>query len=217
MSAEAPPGGAPVTGEGDTPGDEARRRRWARVLIAVACLLVLLGSVGVLYDGTLVWLNRLAHPFLFGCVAAAAFGVGACRLISTHALRVMVAVVTIAVGGAWFVIGFLWVSIAGMSLFPAATADAPGDREYKAVVHKGPAFLGESDYAVSIRQTRGLLSREWPVGCISDAGQPDMSIYEVRWETPSRLRVALGWEGYGITITVDPRTGKPESPHRATC
>jgi len=61
----------------------------------------------VLYDGNLVWLNRLEHPFLFGCVAAVAFGVGACELIATHWLRVLVAAVTTIVAGAWSTIG-LW-------------------------------------------------------------------------------------------------------------
>ena len=213
MGAVASPGGSSATEESDTLGDDTRRRRWGPLLIAVAFLLVFLGSVGVLYDGNLIWLNRLAHPFLFGCIAAAAFGVGARQLISTHRLRVAITVATIAVGGAWFCLGFLAVLLFGVSILPAASVDAPADREYKAVVHKERSWMGYALYDVSIRQTRGLLSRQWPAGCISNEGN-GWPLHQVRWETPSRLRVTVGWEGYGITIAVDPRTGKPKSPDR---
>jgi hypothetical protein len=45
------------------------------------------------------------------------------------------------------------------SLIPDATAHAPGDHEYKAVVHKGQSWIDDERtyYDVSIRQTRGLL------------------------------------------------------------
>ena len=216
MSAAAPPSGVSATGD-DPHSDDTRRRRWPLVLIALAFGLVLLGSVGVLYDGNLVWLNRLEHPFLFGCVAAVAFGVGVCELIATHWLRVLVAAVTTMVAGAWLLIGLTWVSITGASLLPAATASAPGDHEYKAVVYKGQDVLGETWYGVSIQQTHGLLSREWLAGCLSNGESRPASLYQVRWQSPSRLRVTLDWAyGSSITVSVDPRTGQPESP-RASC
>ncbi len=212
MGAVAPPGGSSATEASDTSGDDTRRRRWALLLIAVAFLLVVLGTVGVLYEGDLVLLNRLAHPFLFGCLAAAAFGVGARQLISTHRLRVTVTVATIAVGTAWFCLGLLVVSLFGLPTLPIASVDAPGDRAYQAVVHKHRSWGGDyAVYEVSIRQTRGLLSREWLAGCISNEGN-GWPLHRVRWETPSRLWVTVGYDGYGITMAVDPRTGKPKSP-----
>ncbi len=219
MSAAAPPGAVSASGD-DTPRDGTRRERHAVALIGSAFLLVLMGTVGVLHDGNLVWLNRLAHPFLFGCLATAAFGVGMCQLLSTHWLRNLVAAASIIVGGGWFLIGLMFVSVAGgRSLIPHATADAPGDHEYKAVVHKEQSWMDETYYDVSIRQTRGLLSREWPAGCISGEGLygGTLSIHQVHWQSPTRLRVTLGWEGYGITILVDPRTGRPKPPARGTC
>jgi hypothetical protein len=97
MSAAAPPDVVSAPGE-DTPGDGTRRERRAVALIGLSFLLVLMGTVGVLYDGSLLWLNRLEHPFLFGCLATAAFGVGIRQLLSTHWLRTLVAA-TIIVGG----------------------------------------------------------------------------------------------------------------------
>jgi hypothetical protein len=218
MSAAGPPGRASATGADATSGEGIKRRRWALLLIAVSLLFVLLGTVGALYQGNLIWLNRLEHPFLFGSVAAAAFGVGACRLIATDWLRVLVGMVTIVVGGGWFFLGVMVFSMSGTYLFPAATADAPDDHEYKAVVHKGESWIGDTWYSVSIRQTRGLLSREWPAGCISGDGNfGPLSIHQVRWPSPSRVRVTLGSQAYGTTISVDPRTGKPKSPARGSC
>jgi hypothetical protein len=156
----------------------------------------------------------LAHPFLFGCIAAAAFVAGARQLISTYRLRVAITVATIAVGTAWFCLGFVVVSLFGLPTLPVASVDAPGDREYKAVVHKHRSWFGYAVHEVSIRQTRGLLSREWLAGCISNEGN-GWPLDHVRWEAPSRLWVTVGYEGYGITIAVDPRTGKPKSP--ASC
>jgi hypothetical protein len=123
---------------GQHPRDGTRRERRAVALIGLSFLLVLMGTVGVLYDGNLLWLNRLEHPFLFGCLATAAFGVGMRQLLSTHQLRTLVATATIIVGGGWFLIGLMWAVVAGgTSLIPSATVDAPGDHEYKAVVHQG--------------------------------------------------------------------------------
>jgi len=213
VSTSAPPGGASAPSNADTSGDEMRRPRRASALVAAAFMLVGLGTVGVLYDGTLVWLNRLEHPFLFGCVAAGAFGVGVCQLLPTGWLRVLVAVACIAVAGAWGLLGIFVVSVFGMSILPVAAADAPGDREYKAVVHEQPDWI-DTVWYVSIRQTRGPLSREWPAGCISNDPTADPSIEHVTWQSPRRLLVTT--RNAGITIFVDPRTGKPESPIPST-
>ena len=219
MSAAAPPG-AVASPEDETPSDETKRERHAVALIGLSLLLVLMGTIGVLYDGNLLWLNRLAHPFLFGCLATTAFGIGMHQLLSTHWLRTLVTTVSIIVGGGWFLIGLMVASVAGgRSLIPDATAHAPGDHEYKAVVHKGqqPLIDEETYYDVSIRQTRGLLSREWPAGCIRSYGPGFAPLHQVRWQSPTRLRVTLGSEGQGITILVDPRTGRPQPPTRGTC
>jgi hypothetical protein len=217
MSAAAPPDTVSAPGD-DSPRDGTRQERRAVALIGLSFLLVLLGTVGVLYDGSLLWLNRLEHPFLFGCLATAAFGVGMCQLLSTHWLRTLVATASIIVGGGWFLIGLMWGAVAGgTSFIPSATVDAPGDHEYKAVVHMGKSWMSETYYNVSIRQTRGLLSHQWPAGCIRSDDDGSAPLHQVRWQSPSRLWVTLGPEGDGITILVDPRTGRPQPPAHEIC
>jgi hypothetical protein len=217
MSAAAPPDAVCAPGD-DTPGDGTRQERRAVALIGLSFLLVLMGTVGVLYDGNLLWLNRLEHPFLFGCLATAAFAVGMRQLLSTHWLRTLVTTATIIVGGGWFLIGLFWAVVAGgTSLIPSATVDAPSDHEYKAVVHMGKSWLGETYYNVTIRQTRGLLSRQWPAGCIRSYDTGRAPLHQVHWQSPTRLRVTMGRKGDGITIRVDPRTGRPKPPSHETC
>jgi hypothetical protein len=131
--------------------------------------------------------------------------------------RTLVAAGSVIVGGWWFLTGAPWAMATSTSLIPVATTDAPGDRKYKAVVHQGRGWFGETLYYVSIRQTRGLLSRQWPASCITNDGTDGASLHQVRWQSPTRLGVTVGWEGYGITIPVDPRTGKPKPPARETC
>jgi hypothetical protein len=66
------------------------------------------------------------------------FGIGACHLICTHWLKVLVAVASIAVAGGWGLLGIMVVSLFRMSILPVASADAPDDRDYQAVVHEQP-------------------------------------------------------------------------------
>jgi hypothetical protein len=186
-------------------GVPPRRRGFA--FIATSTLLVTLGTIGVLYDGNLVWINRLEHPFVFGCIAAAAFGAGVVEFLPWQWLRFLIVLGSGLVVLGWFVIGVFWVSLAGT--WQVAGADAPGDREYEAVVREGNDWI-DTVWYVHIRQTRGLLSREWLAGCISSDATSGTSIRQVTWQGSSRLFVSTA--GAGITIDVDPRTGKPEPP-----
>jgi hypothetical protein len=167
-----------------------------------------LGTVGVLYAGSLVWLNWLENPVIFA-VAAGSFGIGACQFISTTWLRVLVGLAGTAVAVACVLIGAVWMAIVGPPMFAVASGVAPGDSDYKAIVIERPDFM-DTVWYVSIRQTRGLLSREWPAGCISNDPTSDPSIEQVIWQSPRRLLVSTG--NADVVIHVNPRTGKPESP-----
>jgi hypothetical protein len=65
-------------------------------------------------------------------------------------------------------------------------------------------------WTVYVRQTRSLLSREWRAGCISSDGTGDGSIEYVQWRSPRPLVVYTA-DG-GISTSVDPGTGRPQSP-----
>jgi hypothetical protein len=180
-------------------------KRRGTALIVGSLLLVIMGTVGVLYDGNLVWINRLQHPFIFGCIAAAAFGAGLVAFIPWRGLRVLIGVASGVVVVGWFMLGLLWLMMGG-TVWPVASVDAPGDREYQAVVYE-QAVVIDKLWTVSIQQTRGLLSREWPAGCINSDVNDSSSIEDVRWQGPRRLLVTT--DHSGILITVDPRTGEP--------
>lgn len=180
-------------------------KRRGLALIATSVLLVALGTVGVLYTGNLVWINRLEHPFVFGCIAAATFGAGLLQLITKRWVRVLVGLISgLGVIG-WLCIGVLWLMFAGT--WTVASADAPGDSDYQAVVREGSDLI-DTVWYISIQQTRGPLSREWYVGCLSNDLEED-SFEDVSWRSPSRLLVRTA--GQTITVPVDPETGKPQS------
>jgi hypothetical protein len=184
------------------------RKRRGVVLIATSALLVALGTIGVLYNGNLVWINRLEHPFIFGCIAAAAFGVGVVEFIPWAWLRFLIGLASGLVVLGWAMVAsivFVWGGIS----WPVASADAPGDGGYQAVVYEQLDVI-DTLWTVSIQQTRGLLSREWHAGCISNDATADSSIEYVQWQSPRHLAVYTA--NSSIFISVDPRTGKPQSP-----
>ncbi len=181
-----------------------RNPRRALILIAISVLLVLLGIVGVFYDGSYFWVDRLfQHPFLFGCVAAYLCGVGLVQLLNKRWLKILVGLVSLTVVGAWLFVGIFWVAMVGTHT--VETEDAPGD-DYEAVVTKGADWI-DTVWYVSIRQNNGLLSREWQVGCLSDDLGAD-TFKGLAWDGPNRLLVTT--LGQTITVPIDPRTGKPQ-------
>lgn len=181
-------------------------KRRGLALIATSVLLVALGTIGVLYDGNLVWINRLEHPFIFGCIAAAAFGAGVVEFLPWRWLRFLTGLVSGLVVLGWAMIASIVYAWGGIS-WPVASADAPGDADYQAVVYEQPDWI-DTLWTVSIQQTRGPLSREWRAGCISNDATADPAIEHVIWQSPSHLLVTTA--NAGIDIYVDPATGKPQ-------
>lgn len=196
----------PRADRGDANGPNRPRR--GLILIEMAWTLVLLGSIGVLYAGNLVWINNLQHPFIFGCLAAGLFAVGISQLEDESWLRALTGFLTVgAMIGlmiAWGLIGLLWTWMVGTH--QVASVDAPGDSGYKAVVIEQPDGI-DTLGTVYVSQSRGPLSREWPAGCISSDVNDSSSIEDVRWQGPRQLVVTT--DDSGILITVDPRTGEP--------
>jgi hypothetical protein len=181
------------------------------VLIGLGWTLVLLGSIGVFYTGTLVWINNLEHPFVFGCLAAGLCAVGISQLEDESWLHAFTGFLSVgAMIGlmiAWGFIGLFWTYMVGTH--PFASADAPGDSGYRAVVIEQDGVI-DTVWTVYVRQTRGLLSREWRAGCISSDLIGNESIEYVQWRGPRELVVYTS--NGGISNSVDPRTGKPQSP-----
>lgn len=108
------------------------------LLIVLAELLVLMGTIGLLYEGNLVWVNRLEHPFVLGCIAAGVFGVGVLQFITKRWQRLLVGFISGCVVVGWFLIGLFWLMLVGT--WPVGHADAPGDA-YQAVVVEGNDWI----------------------------------------------------------------------------
>jgi hypothetical protein len=214
-----PTGGG--TGPHAEPGDAngPNRTRRGPILLGSGWALVLLGSIGVFYKGNLVWINHLEHPFIFGCLAAGLFAVGIDQLEDESWLHMLTGFLSVvAMTGlamVWGLVGLLWTAMVGTH--QVASADAPGDNDYKAVVVEQNGVI-DTVWTVYIRQTHGLLSREWRAGCISNDGTGDSSIEYVQWQSPKYLAVHTANSSIGIAV--DQRTGKPQSPSfsaRAGC
>jgi hypothetical protein len=212
VSVEGQPNG-PVADLHTDPGNAngPTRTRRGVALIGLAWTLVLLGSIGVLYTGNLVWINSLEHPFVFGCLAAGLFAVGIGQLHEESWLHTLTGFLSagamIGLMIAWGLIGVFWTHMFGTHT--VASADAPGDSRYRAVVVEQSAVI-DTLWTVYVRQTRGPLSREWRAGCISSDPTGTGSIEYVQWRSPRHLVVYT--DNGGISTSVDPRTGKPQSP-----
>jgi hypothetical protein len=189
----------------------SNRTRLGVVLIGLAWTLVLLGAVGVLYTGSLVWISNLEHPFIFGCLAAGLFAVGITQLEDEswwHSLTGFLSVgALIGLMVAWGLVGLFWTHMFGAQ--PVASADAPGDSGYRAVVIRQDAVI-DTLWTVYVKQTRGPLSRQWRAGCISSDLTGGGPVEYVQWRSPRDLVVYTA--NGGISTSVDPRTGKPQSP-----
>lgn len=187
-------------------GSETSRTRQRRgfVLIGIAGLPVLLGSIGVLYTGSLVLLNNLEHPFVFGCLAAAIFGVGFSQLDDKPWLTTLIAVLSLVVAVGWAMLGVMWTAIVDTD--QVDSAEAPGGHDYEAVVHEGADVI-DTAWWVSVKQHRGLASREWEVdGCISD--DFGNTYEDVSWR---HGRLIFHTTARDFAIRVDPQSGKPQS------
>ena len=183
-------------------------KRRGVALLTTALLLVMMGTIGVLYDGNLVWINRLEHPFIFGSIAAAAFGAGLVAFIPWRWLRALTGLASGLVALGWLMIGVLLIPW-GVGSWPIASADAPGESDYQAVVREQHDWI-DTFWYVYIQQTRGPLSRQWRAGCISNDATADGSIEAVQWRSARQLVVFTA--NSSIFISVDPRTGRPRSP-----
>jgi hypothetical protein len=125
---------------------------------AASLLLVTMGTIGVLYGGNLVWINRLEHPFILRCIAATAAGAGLVTLILWRWLRLLIGLASAFMVMGWFVMGVLWFLLGGVS-WQVAGADAPGDSEYEPVVREQYDAI-DMLWTVYVRQTPGLFSRD---------------------------------------------------------
>lgn len=179
------------------------RRRIGVSLLVLALLLAVVGFVGVLNPGRLVWVARLLdHPYPIGVAAA---------LLATVGVRVLLVrqVPRIALGSVFLAVALGWAMAWAMSPRDGgsvATARGPDRADYEAVVH-GAGSDDEPAWRISVRQTGSLMAREWVVGCVPQDG-PDGDFGRLLWTAPDQLVVVLQRDR--LRIAVDPATGEPD-------
>lgn len=180
-------------------GRAARRRRRGLWLLAASLLLMALAAIG---DAGLVHLllvrRVLEHTLVLGVAAVCLFGAALCHFTTRGWLRFLVGFATACIACAGLALGWY---LSGGGDVVTSTAAAPGMSNVRAVVEVNDGVIDQI-WTVSVRQDRGLLSREWEVGrtCYTSP--------RVRWEGSSRLIVETS--DSSAVIAVDPDTGKPE-------
>lgn len=174
-----------------------RRGLW---LLAASLLLVGLGAVAEAGLVDLVLIRRvLDHPVVLGVAAVCLFGAALCHFTTRGWLRFLVGFATAC--AAVTEAALSWYLFANDPVL-LSTSVAPGRSDVRAIVEVSDGVVDQV-WTVSVRQNRGLLSREWEVGSTCYTSP------RVRWEGPSRLVVETS-SGSEV-IAVDPDTGQPEN------
>lgn len=115
------------------------------------------------------------------------------------------AVICVCVAVLWGFVGLYFLG----PLLPneVGRVPAPPGTDYEAVLVEGADWI-DTVWYVSIRQTRGLLSREWELGCITD-DDPAHAFKSLTWD--GRRTLVVTTQSESARITVNPRTGHPTS------
>ncbi|MBO9522978.1 MAG: hypothetical protein J7518_15710 [Nocardioidaceae bacterium] len=172
-------------------------------LLGGAVLLVVLGLVGLRGADRYVVIDRfLGQPFALLLVATPALAASAVCLLRPLWLSLVIAISGLGVGCWFFGLGMLFTSGYDER---QATRSPHGD--YEAVLGNEPAFV-DPIFSVRVRQTRGLLARQWTIGC-------DEFVNKLRWDGPDTL--VLLWDDRENPIDevgrvkVDTASGRPLS------
>jgi hypothetical protein len=178
------------------------------VLVLTGAALLLYGAmwVGTANPGGFVWVERLLHhPVVFGLT-------GSVLLIKASTGRTPGLVRSLVVAAAVLVsvaaVGLLVVldMMGPMRGAGGAQVPAPAGAPYRALIREG-SLMVDPVWVIWIRQDRGLLSREWRVGCLN--GDDPADSYEgLTWVSASELRVRIG-DGRQLPLRVVPSSGQP--------
>jgi hypothetical protein len=193
-----------------SPQTSARSLRpWLAGACALAAILLVGGgSVGHFNPGGHVWVGRLLdHPFVFGVVALALLGAAVyLALPARPGLGLFVACSCFFGAIAWAQAGTMLNDFDAQEVAAVSAPPALGVR-YEVVVRSTSDGYIDPAWTLSIRQTsRGILNREWYVGCIS-GDAPWNSFKHVQWESPARLKVILQRGSAGVVV--DRASGAP--------
>jgi hypothetical protein len=116
----------------------------------------------------------------------------------------------VAVAIAWALLGTAFAWSLGPNIV-VAEEESPNGR-YAVVVEEQDGPL-ETYWHVSIRQTSGVLAREWNLGCL-DGDNPAVSFRRAKWASSGRLRLKL--LEHEVEVPVETNTGEPRVAAKAS-
>lgn len=183
-----------------------RARRRGLLLTAGVVLVAALATFVVLFLGSFAQLGpAFAHPIGLGCVSLLLVAAATSYLVPWRWLGTGVVVICGLVAIMWVVVGMFF--LGPRFAYEAGHVSAPGAAGYEALrVERFATF--DREWNISIQQTRGLLSRRWQLGCITDDA-PAHRLKSLRWEGPETLVIITPSEK--ARISVDTETGAPTS------
>lgn len=179
------------------------RSRAQGLAFLVVLSLVLLLAVRRSESGSLALFREVRqYSWFAAAVVLTMWTVAGARLLKRRWLRLLTATV-----GAVAVLAVSAIGLLHFWLEPvrgAAKVAAPSER-YSVVVEEG-AWGIDTVWRVSVRQSRGLLSREWDVGCLN-GDYPPHSFRAARWQYDET--VVLITAGRRALVRVDTESGRP--------
>lgn len=180
------------------------------LLLVGAVVLLVAASLGTVNPGGYVWVERLLHhPFLFG-VAVCALLIGAIGG-RVQAGRPRAVMTIVAAGLSVPLLGVLMVALDLVSLRlldEVRRVTAPHSAPYTAVVSHGSRAM-DPVWVVSIRQSRGVLSRAWPAACLNGYAADD-GYQGMTWVRPTQLSIRTV-DGRQLSVRVDQNSGQPRN------
>jgi hypothetical protein len=180
------------------------------LLLASSFVLLIAAWLGATNPGGYVWVERLLHhSFLFGVAVLTLLSaaIGSRFRPSFRRTAVLLVVVVPLVAHLGWPLVFL--QLQSLGLKELRQIPAPGDAPYTAVVSEGTAVI-DPVWVVSIRQSRGILSREWQVGCL-DGDAPQDGYKGMIWLSPTELSIRTE-DGRQLSVQVDDDSGQPRNP-----
>lgn len=171
------------------------------MLLGTAVVLAVLAAVGLVGSERYVVVHRLlGQPFALLLVATLALAGSFILLLRPRWLGVVIALGALGTGGWLFGLGLFFTSGFGEQ----AQVGSP-NRDYEAVISNEFALI-DPVYRVKVRQTHGLLARQWTVGC-------DEFVNDLRWDGSDTL--VLLWDDRENPVEevgrvkIDPSSGRP--------
>lgn len=179
------------------------------LLLAGALVLVAAAWVGAANPGGYVWVGRLLHhPFLFGLAVSALLIAAIVGRIRTSGTRTVVSIVAGTLSVAALTGLMVVLDLVSLGLDEVGQISAPDDAPYTAVVSQGTNLI-DPVWVVSIRQSRGVLSREWRVGCLNSDAAED-GYQDMTWVSPSQLSIRTV-DGRRLSVQIDTNSGQPKN------